>query len=233
MIREISKKIKKNINQHISLLIWIMTAGCFALLIVSYVFPKKTYITSAYNVLLGEDDQRFEIPLAPGNIITYEMTTPGKPLFGFQPLVTKKQAIIETGCIVFRIYSRDSYYKEGDYITEFRHNLVDISNEQYIFMPTPNYQLCNGNIIIEIFYDNVGVEGQYYPYLVASDTDKVRAITYENGIKTNGSLMCYHVYLKNNYPLVYDMQILLVFLLAIAMTITGYKKYGKDKEIME
>lgn len=232
MMKNRCKKIINFINRHICLMIWIITAGCLALLIISYLFPKKSFVTSAYNVLLEEGESQFLIALEPGNVITYEMITAGKPLYGFQPLVTKNQSIIDTGYIVFRIYSRDAYYNQGEYLTELRHNLIDIIDEQYIFMPTPNYELCNGNIVIEIFYDNDGKEVQSYPYLVASNNNTVKAITYENGLKTNGSLMCYHVYLKNNYPLVYDMQILLIFFLAIAMTITGCKKYGQDKEVI-
>lgn len=233
MNKGILRKFKNTINQNIVILIWVMVAGCLALLIVSYLFPKESFITSAYNVLLGEEDKRFDLSMDPGKVITYEMTTAGKPLFGFQPFITKHDATIEKGDIVFQIYNKDSYYHKGKYFSKIYYPLADISNEQYIYVSIPEYELCDGNIIIEIFYEEDGAKGQDYPCLVANDNHIVKAITYENGMKIDGSLVCYHVYLKKDYPLVYDMQILFVFFLAIAMTITGCKKHGKETQVME
>lgn len=217
------KKIVRIGKYHKNKLWLMMTAGCFALLILSYIFPKYSYITSAYNVLEDPEEEKIYIPLKVGTQVVYEMTTPGRPLFGFQPLIVSSSGERLQGDLVLRVTTS----QEKELISETRYNLSDVDVEQYVYIPLSDFNKCNGTILLTLTYE--GSSTEVFPNLIANHNMQTNSKTILNGKPMKGSLLTYHVYQKASYPLVYDLQIL-TLLFACVTVVAGINKNDKKQE---
>jgi len=216
------KKIVQILKGHKNKICVMMTAGCFALLILSYIYPKYSFITSAYNVMEAPEEERILIPMTAGTQLVYEMTTPNRPLFGIQPLIMNESGEVLPGDLIIRVMNTE----EKEIISETIWNLSDLQGEQFVYIPLKDYKKCQGTIQILISYEHD--ESGLVPVFVANHNMETGSKTIVNGEEMEGSLLSYHVYRKASYPLVYDLQILT--LLFAGVSVIGVMKGNAEQK---
>lgn len=217
------------INEKIQFLMWLLVAGCFALLLFSMLIPKKTYHPFPFHIINDESIETKKLALTTEAVVTYHMSTQlGKSLWALQPRISKQGQIIQSGSLVCRIYTKKQYNQKEKSKSETRIPLHSLLDEQYVLFKVKEYAQFKGDLVIELFYDSEGEAQSNYPAIICSEKEQNTTTTYYNNQKQMETIQTYHVYTGKHYPLVYDAQIALLIMLAVTMTVTGGKKCEKN-----
>jgi len=191
-----------------------MTFLLLVLLIVSFLIPKKVIDTYKINTSEEEGDTEYLLPLGANQVITHQLTSASRPMFGIQVGLSKNGADYEQSVLYYDVYSTETQ-------TLLSHNEYLLSQGedlQYVYLPFDNYESCLDEITISFHYENRDDSVIAAPSLLANGRNLSTSKTLVDQSLISGNIKCMYIYTHDTYPLVYDLRIMLLVFLAASMT---------------
>ncbi len=241
------KQILHNIRTY---LLQLITVGVALLLVASWLLPNRVLDTYEMN-LTGSEDKEWMIALSEGSDVSYTMNTGNRPLRGIQPGISLQGGQFAEGQIRCQVYTEPSHTLVSDNafpLSELTHNMqanLDAGADpalsmeaMYTYIPFTDYQACEGDIVLVFTYESRGEQPSAFagvdagevivPGILVNSVQKDQTKTSVDGEILEGGLCGYTVYTHNTYPLLYDLRLLFVVLLAASMAVSlGAPVFGK------
>lgn len=226
MSRKNWKKINQIIQQNIAWILPILTISMAALLVISYLVPKKVIDTYKTNITEEDGDEEYLIPLDFESTITYHMNTGNRPIMGMHIGVAKNGNVFQDETIICRVFADNQKIP----VSENAYSLNQGEDVQYVYIPFQNYEACMGDITIVFNFKSSNQVTGFYPSILANGKEITNAYTQINGDRIEGNIKNIYIYTHNTYPLVYDLRILAALFAAASMAV-NYNKIGAKNEI--
>lgn len=206
----------------IKLILPMITIGLALLLVLSYLFPNQ--VLDTYTMNLQEESEESLLKLEEGSSISYTMNTGNRPIRGIQPAISKQGGSFEAGLLRYEVYQLET----NQLVSDNTYKIGEGEELQYVYLPFLNFEECYGDICIVFTYESNG-DTHAIPALLVNDFVRENTVTEKNGQSVPGGLKGYYVYTHNTYPLVYDLKILFLLLIAMSMTCSYQKKKSEDR----
>lgn len=179
----------------------------------SYIYPNEVLYSTDVNI---DEDSDYKIPLSEGNYIEYKCNSGINPMAGIQVWICKEGNEFTEGKIIYEVYNGDStvLFGTGEQL------LNDIYNLQFVFLPFKGMKECKGDLTIKFYCVGTGVAA---PVLIANQK-KIEAVsTSVDGNLISGNLKVSNIYIKNTYPLVFDLKVMLTMFVTVFFTLERKK----------
>lgn len=225
------KEFAKNRLTPIHILLVILSIACLCVLILSHIFPKYTYKSLEYHVLMADDENSKPLSLEPGNIASFTIDTGSSGINGIQPCFYWGSDERPDGTIVIDAYDADLYPNDGCYLGQARTTLATDLATAYSYAEFSYETAFKGNLRFEIRYES-GSNPALYPFLMTTDKQGKGELTYD-GVSMQGDLLMYFVRIVKTYPLIFDARMVLLISLALLCIIPGKKEAKPDKPLQK